>query len=196
MVSSGSKNEQMYFPQQGDILFQSISGSKLTNAIIGITKSDFSHCGIIDNQNGKWVVVEALGKVHITGIDDWIKQGNLNKYAVYRLNQTGKSNISEIMTEVRKMIGRPYDYSFEITDSSIYCSELIYHAYKKVTGNCLGKTDKLGSLNWKPYEKYIRSICAGKLPLERELITPKALSEAPQLELVYSDFNKQNEKVH
>ncbi|HNW99714.1 MAG TPA: YiiX/YebB-like N1pC/P60 family cysteine hydrolase [Bacteroidales bacterium] len=188
LLSADSVREQKYFPKTGDMVFQTISGSKLTNAIAGITQSEYTHCGIVDFQKGKWVVIEAYGKVRVFPMNEWISQGNFKRYAVCRLKPGLDKKIPDLMTEVRKMIGKPYDYGFDTTDAAIYCSELIYKAYKKATGQYIGKTNKLGELNWKPHEKYIRSQCKGKLPLDRELITPKAIAEAGEVEMVFNNI--------
>ena len=67
----------------------------------------------------------------------------------------------------------------------IYCSELLYKAVRDATGRKLGKIRKLGELNWRPYEQVIRHIESGSLPLDREMITPRDFSEAPELREVF-----------
>jgi len=51
----------------------------------------------------------------------------------------------------------------------------------------LGKLTTLSKLNWKPHEEFILSI-ENTIPLDREMITPKDLSEAHELELVFSNY--------
>ena len=83
-------------------------------------------------------------------------------------------------------MGRPYDVHYGMDDEAIYCSELIFKAYRDVTGEGLGTLVELGDLNWEPYEQTIRSMEDGDLPLERVMITPLALSNAPELREVLS----------
>ena len=71
-------------------------------------------------------------------------------------------------------------------DEKIYCSELIYKGYKAATGKPLGKLVKLREMDWKPYEATIREIEGGPPPLEREIISPRAVSEAAEVEKVYA----------
>jgi hypothetical protein len=85
---------------------------------------------------------------------------------------------------VRAYVGRPYDIRYEMDDEKIYCSELIYKAYRDATGGELGSLVALGELNWRPYERLIREIEGGPVPVERRMITPHHLSQAQQLELV------------
>lgn len=188
LISAGNFKKPEYKPQKGDILFQEMPGSKLTNAIRGIIGSKFTHCGILDYRNGEWMVIEALGEVRAISLKEWIRQGSLDQFAAYRIKENSQLKIENIMAEVAKMLGKPYDYGFETSDSCIYCSELIYKAVIKACGDSLGTMEELGTLNWKPYEQYIRSLCAGDLPLDRKLITPKAVSEAEQLQMIFSNF--------
>ncbi len=50
----------------------------------------------------------------------------------------------------------------------------------------LGKVVKLGDLKWERYKPVIEAIEGrGNLPLDREMITPRDMAEAKQLEKVY-----------
>lgn len=53
-------------------------------------------------------------------------------------------------------------------------------------GEGLGKVRRLGDLDWKPYTDTILQIKGDAPPLDREMITPKDLSESAQLEKVFS----------
>lgn len=69
-------------------------------------------------------------------------------------------------------------------DDRIYCSELIYKAYHKSSGQPIGELVRLGDLNWQPFEETIKFFEDGPVPVDRELITPRALAAAKELELV------------
>ena len=86
-----------------------------------------------------------------------------------------------------KYLGRPYDYRYQLDDESIYCSELIYKSFRDATdGQQLGELRKFGEMNWRPYETLIRQIEGGDVPINREMITPRDLARAKQLEPVFS----------
>ena len=68
--------------------------------------------------------------------------------------------------------------------ANIYCSELIFKAYKKSSGQALGHTCRLADLNWRPYARTIMAITGGRIPIAREMITPRDMARAWQLELV------------
>ena len=69
-------------------------------------------------------------------------------------------------------------------DESIYCSELIYKAYRDATKGSLGKLVKLGDLKWRPYQQIIERLEGGPVPVEREMITPRDLALAEPLQYV------------
>jgi hypothetical protein len=82
-------------------------------------------------------------------------------------------------------MGRSYDFRYAPGDSEIYCSELIFKAYREAYGEELGQWQPLGDLNWKPFESFIRKTEAGALPLTRPMITPVALTKSELISQVY-----------
>ncbi len=175
-----------YQPLSGDVLFQSSPRSQLTSTIEGATRSPYSHCGLLVQEEGRWVVYEALEPVRRTPLERWIAQGRQRAFAAYRLKEPEQTHISGMIEYVRKQIGKPYDMRYRMDDEKLYCSELVFKAYRSVTGKPLGKLVRLDELDWKPYRRFIESLEQGPVPLDRELITPRDLAEAEQLERVYS----------
>jgi hypothetical protein len=177
-----------YKPQEGDVIFQSLPYSRLVNAIEGATRSPFSHCGIVAKENGRWVVYEALEPIGATPLGKFISRGRGGAFEVYRLRNEFQQHIPQTLANVRKYRGRPYDERYRLDDNgeAIYCSELIYLAYQEATGEPLGKLVALRDLKWEPYAKLIERIDNGPPPLDRQIITPRDLAKAKQLEKVYS----------
>ena len=91
------------------------------------------------------------------------------------------------MNESKKYLGLPYDIYFELDDEKIYCSELVYKSFKDATHENLGKLIKLRDLNWESHREFIESIEVNGIPYEREMITPRDLSKASQLDIIYSN---------
>lgn len=174
-----------YEPRAGDFLFQSLPHNPLIDAIEGSSGSSFSHCGIVKRRGEQWVVIEAIGPVKETTLSWWIAQGRDKAYAAYRLKPPLAKKIPEIIAAAERYEGLPYDIHYDLDDAKIYCSELLYKAVRDATGQKLGKIRKLGDLDWRPYEQVIRSIENGNLPLDREMITPRDFSEAPELQPVF-----------
>lgn len=176
---------QKYHPAAGDFLFQSLAHGPLIDAIEGSSGSPFSHCGIVKRSEGKWFVIEAIGPVKETPLSEWIAQGRDNAFVAYRLRPPLVEKIPAILTAAEKYEGRPYDIHYELDDAKIYCSELLWKATRDATGVTLGKIQKLGELNWQPYEGVIRYIEKGALPLGREMVTPRSVSEDSRLSEIF-----------
>lgn len=180
-----------YAPQAGDFVFQSLAHNPLIDSIEGSTGSPFSHCGIVKKRDvvkphdPQWVVIEAIGPVKETRLPHWIAQGRGSAFVVYRLREPLAGKIPAIIAAAGRYAGRPYDIHYDLDDEKIYCSELLYKAVRDATGQKLGKIRKLGELNWRPYEQVIRQIENGGLPLDRDMITPRDFSEAPELREVF-----------
>lgn len=177
-----------YEPREGDVIFQSLPHSRLVTAIEGATHSPYSHCGIVAQENGHWVVYEAFRPVGPTPLGEFVGRGRNGAFAVYRWRAEQQQHIPQILAGVRQYRGRPYDERYRLDDDgdAIYCSELIFLAYQQATGDRLGKLVTLGELNWQPYTELIEQLEKAPPPLDREIITPRDLAGAKQLEEVYS----------
>ncbi len=175
----------LYSPREGDIVFQSLPKGELVDAIEGVTESKFSHCGVVLRDGNRWVVVESILSVRKTPLLTWLQRGKNAGFAVYRLRPEFSMHISDFKANLIKFLDFPYDYSFEMSDHSIYCSELIYDAFEQTTAEKMGTLETLGDLNWQPYEENIRALAGNTLPLDRVMITPVSLSKATQIQPVF-----------
>ena len=176
-----------YEPQEGDVIFQSLPYGPVVLAIEGVTRSPYSHCGVVGQKDGQWVVYESIGKVRITSLKEFLFRGRDGGFVVYRLREKYREHVPKMLACCEKYLGRPYDYRYQLDDESIYCSELIYKSFRDATnGQQLGELRKFGDMNWGPYETLIRQIEGGDVPINREMITPRDLARAKQLEPVFS----------
>ncbi len=188
-ICGARAQEGAYAPRDGDMIFQSFPHSDVTDAIEGASGSPYSHCGIIHRAVGGWVVIEAVGPVKETPLAEWIAQGRHGRYAVFRLKQSYVGGVPAFVRAAIGFEGLPYDIHYDMRNkSAMYCSGLLYESFLKAEGESLGQVQKLGDLNWKPYVAVIKKIERGNVPLDLELITPRAISEAPQVEKIYSNF--------
>lgn len=174
-----------YQPKEGDVIFQSLPHNPIIDAIEGSTHSTFSHCGILHHNGKCWVVIEAIGPVRETPLPNWIGQSRDQQFSVFRLKKSYEPKMPEFIQAAKAYKGLPYDIHYDLDDGAIYCSELIYKAFRKATGESLGQLQRLGDLDWQPHEAVIKAIEGGNLPLERKMITPRSLSKAAQLQKVY-----------
>ena len=171
--------------REGDIIFQSLPRCDLVDAIEGATGSEWSHCGVIMQEDGAWVVYEALGDVHHTPIADWVVRGRNNgRFEVYRLAPGLTFDVEQLRHHLKLFWGKPYDIHYAPDDSAIYCSELIYKAYDRAAGIPIGEWQALGSLDWKRFEAFILTI-EPAVPLDRLMITPVALTRSERVKRVF-----------
>lgn len=184
-----SAADEDYTPQVGDVIFQSSGHTDLVDMIEGASDSHYSHCGIVDQVDGQWVVYEAGRQVKATPLDAFLDRGRGEGYAAYRFKAAYEDDIPTILSKTRAYLGRPYDFRYRLDDEHIYCSELIYKAFEQTTGETMGELMRLGDMNWQPYEALIVQLEGGPVPLDRLIITPIDLALAEQLEVVYArDF--------
>ena len=177
-----------YSPREGDVVFQSLPhDGKLVDSIEGITHSPYSHCGVVlRNEKNQWVVIESIFDVHETPLFLWELRGRGGDFAAYRLDPKYVPLIPQFKRNLLAYLGRPYDYDYDMTqDQAVYCSDLAYLAFYQASGEKMGALEKLGDLDWKPYESFIKSEQEGRLPLDRTMITPASLARALQLHEVY-----------
>jgi hypothetical protein len=171
-----------YEPRKGDVIFQSLPHGPVVWAIEGVTRSPYSHCGIVGREDGQWVVYEAIGRVRVTPLREYLERGRGGGFAAYRLRDEFAGHIPATLECCRTYLGRPYDIRYRLDDEKIYCSELIYKAFRDATqGQELGTLSRFGDMDWGAYEALIRQIEGGPIPVDRMMITPVGLARAPQL---------------
>lgn len=179
-------NYVAYHPREGDIVFQSLPHADLIDAIEGITHSPYSHCGVVlRNEKNQWVVIESVSNVHETPLFLWMLRGRGGKVSAYRLDPQYADLMPKFKEKLLSYLGHPYDFNYDMTKGdSVYCSDLVYLSFAKASGQKLGVLEKLGDLDWKPFQHFIQSE-QGTLPLDRLMITPASLARATQLHRVY-----------
>ena len=66
-------------------------------AIEGVTKSPYSHCGVVGQKDGQWVVYEAIGKVRITSLKEFLFRGRGGGFVVYRLRDEHREHVPKML---------------------------------------------------------------------------------------------------
>ena len=124
--------------QVGDIFFQDLDCGAPCQAIEAVTSgyqgAQLSHCAIITSigtSNHDTILTEAIGEtVTQTTLHDFLNRSN--KVFVGRLKDEYQYMIPDAITYIQTDLnGKPYDYIFDITDDTYYCSEIIYEGLKK-----------------------------------------------------------------
>lgn len=188
LLASLPARAQSYQPAHGDVVFQTLEPGPLVNAIETVSQSHFSHCGIVVIRKDGVFVLEAMGTVHYTPWKEWVEQGVGGHFEVYRPKTLKGADRDKFVDGARKYLDLPYDYHYKMDDEYIYCSELVYKGFKVATGREPVPPQKLKDLNWRASVAFIMVWEMGSLPLEREIITPVALTRSADFEKVYSNY--------
>jgi len=189
LVMVGCGNPSADQLRDGDIIFQT-SQSSQSAAIQLATHSKYSHMGMIFLQNGRPYVFEAIRTVQFTPLDQWIDRGKNGKYIIKRL-QNANSLITPQSIEKLKAVastfkGKPYDLTFEWSDDSIYCSELVWKIYERGIGIQIGHLKKLrdfdlsnATVRNKMKERY-----GDKIPMDETVVSPGDMFSSKLLQVV------------
>lgn len=170
----------------GDLIFQS-SASGQSQAIQLATHSKYSHCGLLFNDKGEWFVYEAVQPVKKTPFLEWIKHGDNEYYVVKRLREADHIMTKDTLNKMRNMIhnqmGKDYDLAFDWNDDKMYCSELVWKAYKSATGLEIGKTKPLADydLSNPIVKKKLQDRYGNNIPKDEPMISPGSIFESELL---------------
>lgn len=170
--------------KEGDIIFQSNDEGQ-GMAIKLATHSQFTHCGIVFEENGKWYVFEAIQPVSLTPVNEWIARGDDSFYKVLRLKDESlldAAKLDRMKNYGKKLLGKNYDVYFNWSDEKLYCSELVWKIYK-TEGIEVGKLQQLQEFDLiHPLVKEkLRERYNNQVPLQETVISPQAIYESTLL---------------
>lgn len=174
--------------KNGDIIFQN-SQSHQCKAIELATHSKYTHCGIIFWKEAKCYVLEAVGPVKYTILEDWIEHGANNHYVVKRLKDSTLLSpviLAEMQQKGEKFLGKDYDIYFGWGNDKIYCSELVWKIYKDAAGLEVGKLHQLKDFDLSSTEvkKIMKERYGKDIPYEEQVISPSNIFESSLLETI------------
>lgn len=181
---------QRYRPQTGDILFQSLKSDQ-SEAIQIATKSPYSHVGVVFIKDDKPFVLEAIEPVQFTPMNIWIKRGANRKYVAKRLVKADsiltKENLADLLEVGKLYLGKHYDIYFNWSDSSMYCSELVWKLYHEALDLDLTMPVKLSSFDLEHpiVSAKLRERYGTNVPLEEPVVAPSAVFDSKYLTTVY-----------
>jgi len=186
------KEENIQKIQSGDIIFH-VSLSGQGKAIQLATKSKYTHCGIIYEENGQFWVYEAIQPVQKTPLKEWIQRGDKQHYVIKRLKNASQILTPDILKQMKEygqaFQGKNYDIYFSWTDERIYCSELVWKIYHKITGIQIGKLQKLREFDLTSSEvkQKMKERYGNNIPLDESVISPASIFHSELLTTVISN---------
>lgn len=175
--------------QDGDIIFQT-SRSAQSEAIQIVTKSRYSHMGMIYQYKGNFHVFEATQPVQSTPLKEWISRGEKGHFVVKRLRDAKAVLTQETKVKMFQIaigfLGRNYDLTFSWDDQRLYCSEAVWKIYQRGAGVEIGKLQRLGDfdLSHPIVAQKIKERYGNHIPLDEIVISPQAMYESELLKTV------------
>lgn len=174
--------------KEGDILFQ-ITDSPQSTAIRLGTGSEYTHCGIVLEKDGKLQVFEAISKVGWVPVDQWIKRGVKGHYVAMRLKDSSVLTpdvLKAMRADTAYFAGKDYDLLFQWSDLRIYCSELVWKLYKRSAKIALGpiRTFADYDLDHAAVRKIIKERYGRDFKLDEKVVAPSDIMKSDLLEVV------------
>ena len=197
-----------FYLQRGDILFQDLDSSPLCDAIELVTpgykKANFSHIGIVTelgdlncinadyDYNQHIRILEAIpNNVRTTRLDSFLNRSsdedNNPKVIVGRLKPKYRYTLDNAILFLNSKLGVKYDNLFLMNNNKYYCSELIYEAF---INDSVFNLQPMTFLNpetndtidaWKEYYLKLNA----KIPQNKLGINPGSMSLSDKLEIVH-----------
>lgn len=200
--SSRYRGADAFTPQPGDLLFQDIDCGPLCDAIETVTQgidgAHFSHVGIVSRTDGpEPLVIEAVSAGVIeTPLSEFLARskdatGN-PKVLVGRLDAAHRPLIPEALRVASSFLNVPYDDVYAIDNSSLYCSELMYEAFRQANGNrpvfalhpMTFKDPQTGEF-FPPWVEYYASLGVA-VPEGEPGLNPGSISREPAVQVVHA----------
>lgn len=125
--------------KNGDLIFVGAEKANLSGAINRVTqKRDsiaFDHIGIIEKGHDATFVLHASSKrgtirENILAFYQTQKTAD-NKIMVYRLKDSFQYAIPAALLSAKKMMGKPYNWTYILNENSYYCSDFIERSFRK-----------------------------------------------------------------
>jgi uncharacterized protein YycO len=170
----------------GDLIFQS-SNSGQSAAVQLATHSKYTHCGILFQENGKWMVYEAVQPVRKVPVEQWTAAGQNGYYIVRRLKNAdsllSENKIAAMKSAAEKRLGRDYDIYFSWDEKRLYCSELVWKVYEEGASIEVGTRKKMHDydLSAPAVKKIMKQRYGNKPPLDEFMISPQDVFESGDL---------------
>lgn len=124
--------------KHGDLLFVGAKTESLSGAINRVTQRTdsiaFDHVGLIEVVDGIPYLLHASDKNGSDRevLDSVTKFHKERLFAVYRVNNEYQFAIANAVQKAHQMLGKPYNKSFVLNDSSYYCSDYVERAFREV----------------------------------------------------------------
>lgn len=125
--------------RNGDLLFVGNASGDLSKAIDEVTqtnlKTNYSHVALVEKSgDGFWILHAAPknGSERIS-LKDFleIQKKDHSNVDVYRIKNSKQTDFESAISKAKSMLGKPYNFTYVLSDSAYYCSDFVYHSFEK-----------------------------------------------------------------
>jgi hypothetical protein len=176
--------------RDGDLIFHE-STSRQSEMVRVLTRSRWTHMGVVFNGPSGAVVLEAVSPVRWTPVDKWIARGKDRRFVVKRLRDAESRLDPATVAKMRSLgsswLGRPYDLKFRWDDESLYCSELAHKLFARAANVRLGKIEQASEMNLsddRVQKALDRRFAGSHFDPSEPVVTPDSIFNDEQLEEV------------
>jgi hypothetical protein len=168
----------------GDLIF--ISNPNVPDKLLqAITKSKYSHVGIVVREKGRPMVYYAANVVKKVTVPEFAALSVSGKYEVMRVKDTiltaGLNTF--FAEEAKKLLGFPYDTKYSWLDKEMYSTELVWKIFKRATHIelCEAKIFNKLVINDTVVRKKIKVQMGDSIPDFTKIVSPSDLYNSPYL---------------
>ncbi len=129
--------------KDGDLVFIK-SQSNQSRLLKLTTGSDWTHVGMAFKREAGWEIIEAIQPVKWTSLYSFVRRSR--ELAVSVKRPTFAFDADKVRSYAEEKLGIDYDLIFAWDQDRWYCSELVWKAYKKASGEEIGALEKIGDL--------------------------------------------------
>lgn len=124
--------------KSGDFMLVAASNNSLSKAIDRVTKQDssthYSHIALVEKKgDSTWILHAAPehGSERLLLDDYLIQRKEQVQIDVYRLKKPFRKSIKPALVQAKKLLGKPYNFSYILNDDSYYCSDFVARSFAK-----------------------------------------------------------------
>jgi hypothetical protein len=179
--------------QAGDLVFIRVPALPFKK-VASATSSWTNHVGLVVDTAGKEPVIaeSTFPLSRITPLSRFVARSEQGKIEVKRLNAPlNQEQLSRIVRAAQERLGIFYDTGFNLHSKREFCSRFVREVLSDATGHQVGEVETFSTLfrnNPKANLTFWRIWYFGKIPWQRETVTPASLLRSKQLRTVFEGF--------
>ncbi|SMC60522.1 YiiX/YebB-like N1pC/P60 family cysteine hydrolase [Moheibacter sediminis] len=125
--------------RNGDLLFVGNSSGNLSKAIDEVTKTEkstnFSHIALVEKSGNEiWILHAApengSERISLDEFKNYAKKDS-SEIVIYRIKKEFKPDFENAISQSKTMLGKPYNFTYILSDTAYYCSDFVYNSFEK-----------------------------------------------------------------